>query len=259
MNDPDKPQLDAIVFDKIALHWHEIGKDYWPKIAALRMPTFIPLSQPVPPRVPHVLLNLLLGYASILFSVEADQYAQFADDPRYPAWLSRLAERVLTKVTDAVEKIDKADNDQMLMVHGLEHHDMVNSIREFLWSMSTNYFQKAMPKVHPVPEEAPKTNMQQAATPQVSAAQAPSESLAPQIERPQIERAALRDTYMSVFPDVGIMDICWAAKQHYREWARWLKDEVKDGSRPDRAFRHVLTSGKTASEIRKEIRPKGWK
>lgn len=72
-------------------------------------------------------------------------------------------------------------------------------------------------------------------------------------------RRALRDAYRANFPDSGIMDICWAAKQHYREWTRWLNAELKDGSKPDRAFRQVLTSVKDAKLLRREIRPKNWK
>jgi hypothetical protein len=86
--------------------------------------------------------------------------------------------------------------------------------------------------------------------------QTPSvQTLAPLPDDPK----SLRDSYRAEFPDAGIMDICWAAKQHYREWARWLKGDLKDGSKPDRAFRHVLTSGKTTDQLRREIRPKNWK
>jgi hypothetical protein len=72
-------------------------------------------------------------------------------------------------------------------------------------------------------------------------------------------RKELVVAYRAAFPEAGIMDICWAAKQHYREWSRWLKDQLKDDSRPDRAFRRVLSSGKRPQEMRREPRPKGWK
>ena len=73
------------------------------------------------------------------------------------------------------------------------------------------------------------------------------------------EREAMRDAYRVAFPDAAIIDICWAAKQHRREWDRWLKYELPDGSKADRAFRLVLLSGKTTTEVRRELRPKGWK
>lgn len=75
----------------------------------------------------------------------------------------------------------------------------------------------------------------------------------------KVSREGLRDAYRKAFPNPAIIDICWAACQHRREWDRWLKYEVPDGSKPDRAFRSVLLGGKAATEIRKEIRPKGWK
>ena len=73
------------------------------------------------------------------------------------------------------------------------------------------------------------------------------------------DRKALVAAYRAAFPEAGIMDICWAAKQHYREWTRWLNGQLKDGSRPDRAFRLILCSGKNAKQLRREPRPKGWK
>lgn len=75
------------------------------------------------------------------------------------------------------------------------------------------------------------------------------------------ERKALSDAYFDGFPEkVLVLDMCWAAKQRYREWMRWLGGTLKAGSKPDRAFRAVLTSGKRPKEYRLgEARPKGWK
>jgi len=70
----------------------------------------------------------------------------------------------------------------------------------------------------------------------------------------------LRDDYFASFQEkIVVLDICWAAKQRYREWIRWTGNQVKDGSKPDRAFRAVLTSGKRPEQYRPEPRPKGWK
>ena len=72
-------------------------------------------------------------------------------------------------------------------------------------------------------------------------------------------RAELRKTYELQHPGVMVLDICWAASQHYSEWKRWLRNAVKDGSAPDRAFRALLESGKSPREYRKAPRPDGWK
>lgn len=61
------------------------------------------------------------------------------------------------------------------------------------------------------------------------------------------------------FPDSGIMDICWAARQHYHEWNKWIKGKLKAGSKPDRMFRHVLTNDRGPKEMRRTERPKGWR
>jgi hypothetical protein len=75
----------------------------------------------------------------------------------------------------------------------------------------------------------------------------------------RINRKKLRDSYLARFPDVKLLDLCWAAGQHYSEWKRWLRNAVKDGSAPDRSFRAIFTSTKPPKEYRKQPRPKGWK
>jgi hypothetical protein len=76
-----------------------------------------------------------------------------------------------------------------------------------------------------------------------------------------LDRKALSDAYFAAFPTVKILDVCWAAGQHYSEWKRWLRHDpkAKDGSKPDRAFRAILSGGKAPSEYRKQPRPDGWK
>jgi hypothetical protein len=75
-------------------------------------------------------------------------------------------------------------------------------------------------------------------------------------EKPKLaDRKTLCDSYRAAFPDVKIADIIWAAQQTRREWTRWVTGEAKDGLKPDRSFRHVLTSGKRPEEIRKQPRP----
>jgi hypothetical protein len=75
-----------------------------------------------------------------------------------------------------------------------------------------------------------------------------------------LSRSELRNRYLQKLPTVKILDICWAAGQHYSEWKRWLRGPtvLRDGSTPDRAFRDLLTSGKPPAEYRKVPRPKGW-
>jgi len=74
------------------------------------------------------------------------------------------------------------------------------------------------------------------------------------------DRKGLRDSYLARFPNrIQILDICWAAGQHYSEWKRWLRNAVKDGSAPDRAFRELLATAKLPQEYRKQPRPNGWK
>jgi hypothetical protein len=73
------------------------------------------------------------------------------------------------------------------------------------------------------------------------------------------DRGTLKKAYLAKFPEVLILDICWAAGQHYSEWKRWLRNAVEDGSAPDHAFRAILISEKMPGEYRNQPRPKGWK
>jgi hypothetical protein len=79
-------------------------------------------------------------------------------------------------------------------------------------------------------------------------------------ERLKAEREILRDRYLNGFTEkLYILDICWAVKQRYREWTRWIGGYAKDKSKPARAFKGILESGKRPSEYRLEQRPKNWK
>ena len=75
-------------------------------------------------------------------------------------------------------------------------------------------------------------------------------------------RAQLRETYFAGFPGekIKVLDVCWAAEQHYREWKRWLQNSstIKNGSTADLAFRKILTSGKRPIEYRPIARPNNW-
>lgn len=71
-------------------------------------------------------------------------------------------------------------------------------------------------------------------------------------------RKQLWHVYSTQFPDVKKLDVCWAAKQYYREWKRWVNGESPDGHTPDRSFRSILTSGLHASVFRPQLRPRGW-
>ena len=97
-----------------------------------------------------------------------------------------------------------------------------------------------------------------------------TDSAAPDLVPPSVvpvqqlgaERKALSDSYLANFPEgIVVLDMCWAAGQHYSEWKRWLRGPkvLKDGLTPDKAFKELLTSGKRPREYRKAPRPKGWK
>lgn len=75
------------------------------------------------------------------------------------------------------------------------------------------------------------------------------------------ERKKLAENYFAGFQQkIMVLDLCWAADEHYREWKRWLQEKspIKNGSKPDLAFRAILQSGKRPIEYRRQERPPGW-
>ncbi len=76
---------------------------------------------------------------------------------------------------------------------------------------------------------------------------------------PQIPPRELYKQYRVRFPNEMVLDICWAADQHYSELKRWLRELHGVGSKPDRCFRALLTSGQSPCVYRPEPRPSKWK
>jgi hypothetical protein len=78
----------------------------------------------------------------------------------------------------------------------------------------------------------------------------------------KLSREELRVKYWARFPGerIKVLDVCWAANQHYSEWKRWLRGPgvLRDGLTADLAFRAILRSGKRPSEYRREPRPHRW-
>ncbi len=139
MSDSAKPPLDPIVQEQISLLLHKIEEKYWAILCAMRVPRFIPASQPVPPQTPEQLLAYLRSYAAELFKIEADSYHEFVNAGPYPAWIGALEERILKRVLKAVEKIESADPNLILGFHGLAPHRMENELRGTLWEVANPY------------------------------------------------------------------------------------------------------------------------
>ena len=67
----------------------------------------------------------------------------------------------------------------------------------------------------------------------------------------KLERSALKKQYFESFPEkIKILD----------EWKRWLQkpSPIKDGTKPDLAFRAILTSSKRPLAYRLKGRPSNW-
>jgi hypothetical protein len=52
MNDPDRPPLDLLTFEKIKVAIHEIDQRHWPVLIEMQVPNYHPLNIPVPPQRP---------------------------------------------------------------------------------------------------------------------------------------------------------------------------------------------------------------
>jgi hypothetical protein len=244
-----EPPLHPFTRDGIKQAMFRVDQTHWPYITKMRVKKYYPLDAPVPPQLPEVLIGQIRWYASMLFKAEADQYEYLRSDARYPAWLSRLTDQVIAYVLTTLEKLEAADSDTLLMsYHGLTPPQIEQHLRAVLWEITHPYSGGiADPAVHAGAE------LSNPSTPAMR--QAPETK----VQSDQAKRVALRDAYRRAFHEAGIMDICWAAKQHYREWTRWLNGELKDGSKADRCFRALFASGKAPSDYRKQPRPKDFR
>jgi hypothetical protein len=240
----DTPPLHPFTRDGIRQAMFRVDELHWPFITQMRAKKHYPLDQPVPPSVPEVLMGHIRAYASVLLKTEADQYEQFRDDARYPTWLAQLVDRVVSHVLTALERLDASDPDSLLLAyHGLTLAGIESSLRTFLREITQPYtggIARPGPAVT-ASSDALALAIELASNDQISSVQA--------------ERIALRDAYRATFPDVKIADIIWAAKQTRREWTRWIGGEAKAGLKADRAFRHVLMSGKTPEMLMGKPRP----
>jgi DNA-binding XRE family transcriptional regulator len=155
MSEADRPPLDPITYEQIRELLYKVDQRLWPMIADFRVPRFIPLSTPVPPQRPLQLIRNLQSYASMLFKTEADQYEQFRDDGRYPAWLRGLGERVLARVLEAFERIEQGDANFTLSYHGIAHPTMISELRKILGDLVYLYTWKDSAERTPAESFAP--------------------------------------------------------------------------------------------------------
>ncbi len=215
----------------------------------MQVPHEIPPGEPHPPKMPAQLLNHLQWYASVLFTREVEQYGSVRRDARYEVWLSRLADRIVARVVDAVEQIDKGSSTASLKYHGLSQDETEAGLKEILSALIKKYVWEQSPEFLKMKAQMAESQIAQTppAPPQVDEIPAQTDSAQ--------DRKALLESYRAAFPDVKIADIIWAAKQTRREWTRWITGKAKVGLKPDRSFRHVLTGGKKPEEITGKPRP----
>lgn len=199
MIDPERPPLHPFACEAIDQLLYKVDREHWPLITAMRVKIFYPLEEPVPPQAPRHLLSQIQWYADMLFKVEADQYAQFRDDGRYPAWLSRLGDRVIARVISALEKLEEADKNTLILgYHGLIKPDIVKHLQTVLREIIQQYEQGRAPgQRNDVAPSAPTVER-----PETSRASEPErESVAEQLKRLQIE---CRLTGQAMADELGI-------------------------------------------------------
>ena len=142
----ERPPLSALVYETLDGSLHKLDATHWQIIAARRIKKFYPLDAPVPSAAPQSLLRDIRGYASILFTSEADIYERVRQNTQYHQWLLGLANRVKARVLTALDRLEDADPDSMLLgVNGLLKRDVERSLEEMLWEMVRDYSQARAP------------------------------------------------------------------------------------------------------------------
>jgi hypothetical protein len=192
----------------------------------------------------NLILELQL-YTRLLFDAEANVYRQEATtETEFHEWLNDLASCMKSEVMRDIQPFSAIHNFHCSPAKRLDAIDQVLRQCVDYWI--------ARPK--PKQQETLSESEQEKPLLLLSSGAADDET-----GRRRIEREALRDAYLTKFPEKPfIMDICWAARQHYREWTRWISGYSKDKSKPAVAFRAIVQSNRRPEEHRPEPRPKDW-
>lgn len=149
MSEPDRPPLDPRVYDLIELTLYKADQRHWEQLEPMQVAplTGPPKSLPAP-RLRAMLLNRLEVYAGDLFKLEADQYGEFKNRADYPAWLSRLADRVIARVFSRIEILERANEPSTLAYHGLTDDEIRADLSKMLWDIGNYYtWQDSGPQV----------------------------------------------------------------------------------------------------------------
>lgn len=155
MNELYRPPLDPIIIEQIDLLLYRVDEEYWPKIAEFLVPRFIPPAIPVPPPRKLQFLQKLQEYAEALFKTEADDYETVRDDGRYPAWLSKLSERVFMRVRQGMNKVEEGNPQAILGFHGATSLDIDAALQKTLTGLVNQYTWR---DAGPHPQDAPATS-----------------------------------------------------------------------------------------------------
>lgn len=254
MIDPDKrPPLSVTVQEQIESEQKALHDKYWPQILELTVPvnffTGVSGNRSSPPiRQQRKLFRILESYATTLFDTEARHYPLHHNNMEQ--WLLALGQETFNII---IARLSFSD----LNYHASDAEIKV-TIMEAIRVRTNAYLSSVLGPVPLEPlAESGAQKVQEIVPTAKKEATTKAQKLMP--EATKENRKALRDAYLSRFPEAFIVDICWAAKQHQREWRRWIRGEAKDGSRPDRCFRAVLSSKKRPGDYRTEARPKDWK
>lgn len=141
-----RPPLDPLTCEAIDQLLHKVDERHWPLITAMRVKKYYPPDTPVPSPAPHHLLGAIRWYATTFFGSEADQYDQFRQDRRYPAWLSHLAERTIAHVWSSVERLETWDSEALLLTyHCLTKEKIEQELKKTLSEIGKQYEQGMAP------------------------------------------------------------------------------------------------------------------
>ncbi len=141
MNDPGRPPLlDVLTHEAIDRLLYQVDAEHWPNIIAFRVNKYYPPDIPIRAPAPQHLMIAIRWYASMLFKAEADQYDRLRKDKNYPAWLSRLTDRVISRVLKNLDQLDAGDPDALLLnYHGLKKADIEQALCAFFPEIERQY------------------------------------------------------------------------------------------------------------------------
>lgn len=245
MDDEDRPPLGAHAYEVISMSLYDIEKGHRSALRELRIPYPAEPNasySPPPPKRPETLRIAIRLFARELFIRESNAYPP---SPEIAFWLTKLSERVTSRVLKAVEAVNSCHAWIELLIptkskygldwHGLSVDDLRQTIKEELDETKRMTLARYQPAIE-------KDDAQAAyKLPQIELPEEPTEKRPEDIGLVEYRQKLLAD-YKAVTGDPSNMKLYQARNSgiHKPDFYAWIKGTLPERSKVTKSFEAFL-------------------